>query len=264
MEAPNVVERAICDYEIDTLFHLAGQTIVGSALRAPLQTFEANIRGTYHLLEGCRRQAHYIKCIVIASSDKVYGPSNLPYTETMPLMGNYPYDVSKSCCDLIAQSYFQTYNLPITIARCCNIYGGGDHNRSRLIPGTIRNLLHDEQPLIRSDGSFIREYLYVKDVIDAYFLLAEKTQTERVKGEAFNFGSSRPYSVLEVVNLLRKIMKKEHLETKILNSVQTEIRYQHLNSNKAKEMLGWEPSYSLEKGLKETIELSLTPDYAIR
>lgn len=254
LESYDTLERALCEYEIDTVFHLAAQTIVGTARKAPLITFEANIRGTYHLLEACRRQLSMIKRIVVASSDKAYGTSAvLPYTENMPLMGAFPYDVSKSCCDLIAQSYFHTYGLPLTIARCGNIFGGGDLNWSRIIPGTIRSLLLNEVPLVRSDGTFIRDYIYVKDVVDAYLLLAEKSTVKGVMGQGFNFAPSKPHTVLEIIRILQKMMGCPHLEPRILNQAQAEIKDQFLISKRAEERLGWSPRYSFEEGLEETI-----------
>ena len=255
LESYDTLERTLCEYEIETIFHLAAQTIVGTAKKAPLITFEANIRGTYNLLEACRRQQSTVERIVIASTDKAYGTSAvLPYTENMPLMGNFPYDVSKSCCDLIAQSYFQTYGLPLTISRCGNIFGGGDLNWSRIIPGTIRSLLRSEAPLIRSDGTFIRDYIYVKDVVDAYLLLAEKVQESAVMGQAFNFAPSKPHMVLEIVKTVQKLMDCPHIEPRILNQAEAEIKDQFLTSQKAKNRLGWSSQYSLEEGLEETIQ----------
>lgn len=255
LESYDSLERALSEYEIDTVFHLAAQTIVGTAKKAPLITFEANIRGTYHLLEACRRQQPWVKRIVVASSDKAYGRSAiLPYTENMPLMGTSPYDVSKSCCDLIAQSYFHTYGLPLTIARCGNIFGGGDLNWSRIVPGTIRSLLNNASPLIRCDGTFIRDYIYVKDVVEAYLLLAEKAAERGVQGEGFNFAPSRPYTVLEIVRALQKMMGCSDVQLRILNQADGEIKDQFLNSKKAYERLGWSPHFSLEEGLQETIE----------
>lgn len=206
--------------------------------------------------------------IVIASSDKAYGSSPvLPYTENMPLMGTFPYDVSKSCCDLISQSYFHTYGLPLAIARCGNIFGGGDLNWSRLIPGTIRSLLKQEAPLIRSDGTFVRDYIYVEDVVNAYLLLAQNLQDKHVQGEAFNFAPSKPYTVLEIVHLLQNMMGCEHLSPKILNEAKGEIKDQFLTSQKGKKILGWVPEYSLEQGLQPTIDwyrkLLAAPEYAM-
>ena len=269
LESYDTLERALCEYEIDTVFHLAAQTIVGTARKAPLITFEANIRGTYHLLEACRRQLPMVKRIVIASSDKAYGTSAvLPYTENMPLMGAFPYDVSKSCCDLLSQSYFQTYGLPLTIARCGNIFGGSDLNWSRIIPGTIRSLLQNEAPLVRSDGSFIRDYIYVKDVVDAYLLLAEKAAVKGVQGEGFNFAPSKPHTVLEIIKAVQKMMGCQHLEPRVLNQAQGEIKDQYLTSKRAEERLGWNPRYSFEEALEETVEwyknyLTTREEYAL-
>jgi CDP-glucose 4,6-dehydratase len=245
------VKRAINEYSIDTVFHLGAQTIVGAAYREPLQTFESNIRGTYNVLEACRCQD--VERIVIASSDKVYGiVDKLPYTEDMPLNACYPYDVSKSCGDLLARAYFCTYSLPISIARCGNIYGGGDLNWSRIVPGTIRSLLLNQNPIIRSNGKCVRDYIYIKDIIEAYVTLAEAT--ERVKGEAFNFSTESPKTVIEIVNEIRFLMNKKELEPKILNQDLKEIPEQFLCAEKAHSILGWYPTYDLKRGLKETIE----------
>jgi len=255
LESYETLERALSEYEIETVFHLAAQTIVGTAKKAPLITFEANIRGTYHLLEACRRQRATVQSIVVASSDKAYGTSAvLPYTENMPLVGSYPYDVSKSCCDLITQSYFHTYRLPITIARCGNIFGGGDMNWSRLIPGTIKSLLKGESPIVRSDGTFIRDYIYVKDVVEAYITLAENAHKQGIQGEGFNFAPSKPHTVLEIIYSLQKLMNCTHLAPVIQNQASGEIKDQFLNSQRAQDRLQWFPSYTFEEGLRETIE----------
>lgn len=254
LESYETLERVLSQYEIDTLFHLGAQTLVGTAKKAPLITFEANIRGTYLLLEACRRQRESVKRIVIASSDKAYGESAvLPYTERMPLMGRYPYDVSKSCCDLIAQSYAQTYDLPITIARCGNIFGGGDLNWSRIIPGTIKNVLNNRPPLIRSNGECIRDYIYVKDAIEAYLLLGENAPEKGVRGEGFNFAPAKPHTVLEIVCLILDAMNSQHLQPEIMNQAKAEIKDQYLNSQKAIERLKWSCNVSIETGLRETI-----------
>lgn len=248
-------ERALAEYEIDTVFHLGAQTLVGTALRNPLLTFESNIRGTYMLIEACRRQRSMVQRIVIASSDKAYGESEiLPYTEDMPLSGRHPYDVSKSCTDLLSICYSKTYSMPIAIARCGNIYGGGDLNWSRIIPGTIRSLLADQLPEIRSNGKLTRDYIFVNDVVNAYLSLAEHLQNESVRGEAFNFGPNRPYSALDIVCKLQVLMNKEHLVPHILDRAVSEIKDQTLDSSKAQKILGWNPEYSLEEGLIQTID----------
>jgi CDP-glucose 4,6-dehydratase len=248
------VERAICEYEIETIFHLGAQTQVGCALHNPLYTFEANIRGTYILLEACRKHRSFVKEILIASSDKAYGSSPvLPYTEDMPLRGEHPYDVSKSCADLIALSYYTTYKLPLAVARCGNIYGGGDLNWKRLIPGTIKSLLFGQRPEIRSDGSYTRDYIYVGDVTSAYLQLAASVWQEDVQGQAFNFGPEHPYSVMEIVETLQDLLGKKHLAPRITNTAKAEILHQTLNSKKAEKLLQWKPLYGLEEGLAETI-----------
>ena len=211
LENYSSVERAINEHEIDTVFHLGAQTIVGTALRNPLSPFESNIRGSYNLLEACRRHPSLVKRIVVASSDKAYGSSDvLPYTEEMPLCGKHPYDVSKSCTDLLAFSYHHTYGSPIAVARCGNIFGGGDLNWSRIIPGTIRSFHLNESPVIRSDGTFTRDYVFVDDVIDAYLMLAQNVHRENVQGQAFNFGPNAPSSVLEIVKLLQKLVTQRN------------------------------------------------------
>jgi Nucleoside-diphosphate-sugar epimerases len=254
LEDMSSLERAIVENEVDTVFHLGAQTIVGSALRSPLATFEANIRGTYQLLEVCRRHPQLTKRIVFASSDKAYGSSAiLPYTEDMPLKSEHPYDVSKSCSDLIAQTYFHTYGLPIAIARCGNIYGGGDLNWSRIIPGTIRSTLANLAPIIRSNGLFTRDYVYVKDVVRAYLCLAEQIENKLVVGQGFNFGPNKPYTVIEIVNAILKEMNATHLVPQIQNQAKAEIQDQTLSSEKAARLLNWKPEFSLEEGLKETI-----------
>jgi CDP-glucose 4,6-dehydratase len=255
LENFSLIERAINEYEVDTIFHLGAQTIVGAAYREPLQTFESNIRGTYHILEACRRHRGFVKEIVIASSDKAYGIADkLPYTEDMPLKGSHPYDVSKSCTDLLAQTYSYTYNLPIAIARCGNIYGGGDLNWSRIIPGTILSLLNNKRPIIRSNGKYIRDYIYIKDIVDAYINLAESITKRNIYGETFNFSTESRMTVIEIVNKIRSIMNKEDLEPQILNLNLKEIPEQSLSAEKAHEILGWYSKYDQEKGLSETVD----------
>ena len=254
LEDYGTLEYAINKYEIDTVFHLAAQAIVGVAHRSPLQTFEANIRGTYNLLEACRQHPNLVKRIVVASSDKAYGTHDaLPYTEDMALQGKYPYEVSKSCADLICQTYYHAYNLPVTIARCGNIYGGGDLNWSRIVPETIRCCLSGRRLEIRSDGTFVRDYIYVKDVTTAYMRLAESLEDPRVKGEAFNFSPWQPLSVLELVEQIQQLSGCPELEPRILNNAKGEIYSQYLDSSKAREILGWQPRYTLNQGLEETI-----------
>lgn len=255
LEDFQTLERAISGHEADTVFHLAAQPIVGVAHRFPLHTFESNIRGTYNLLDACRVHNSLVHHVVIASSDKAYGThAVLPYTEDMPLVGRHPYEVSKSCADLIAQSYFCTYGLPVTIARCGNVYGGGDLNWSRIVPHTIRALMHGERPIIRSDGTFVRDYIYVKDVVRAYMRLAECLEDSQVCGEAFNFSPERPATVLEIVELLQRLMDCEHLTSDVQNTAQGEIHSQYLCADKAHRILGWHPEFTLEAGLSETID----------
>ena len=248
-------ERAINEHEINTVFHLGAQPIVSTALRNPLPTFEANIRGTWNLLEACRVHGELVRRVVIASSDKAYGESDqLPYTEEMSVNGKHPYDVSKSCTDLLAMSYAHTYGLPISVARCGNIYGGGDLNWSRIVPGTILSLLKGERPIIRSDGKFIRDYIYVEDVVSAYMSMAAAVQSDDVRGQAFNFSPETQVTVIEIVRTIQKLMGRMDLEPEILNKVKMEIRDQYLDSGKARRLLGWTPQHSLEQGLAKTID----------
>lgn len=248
------LERAINEHESDTVFHLAAQPIVGAARRAPLQTFEANIRGTYNLLEACRQHAALVRRVVIASSDKAYGTQPvLPYTEEMPLQGRQPYEVSKSCTDLIAQSYHATYDLPVAIARCGNIYGGGDLNWSRIVPETVRACLNGVRPVIRSDGTFLRDYIYVKDVSQAYQRLAERLDDPQVRGEGFNFSPEQAMTVLNLVTRIQRLMHCEHLTPDVRNTARGEIHSQYLDATKARDLLQWRVSYSLDEGLSETV-----------
>jgi len=249
------IERALVENEVDTVFHLAARTIVGAALRSPLTAFEANIRGTYNLLEACRQHWNMVERVIVASSDKAYGATDaLPYTEAMPPLGRFPYDVSKSCADLIAQSYHHTYGTPVAVARCGNIYGGGDLNWSRVVPGTIRSLHLGQRPVVRSDGSFTRDYVYVEDAVAAYLRMAETLDRIDVRGEAFNFGPSAPHTVSQVVGTLQKLMDREDLAPDVLNGARAEIKHQYLSSEKARRVLDWQPCYSLEQGLGRSIE----------
>lgn len=248
------IERAIAEYETDTVFHLAAQTIVGIANKNPLGTFEANIKGTWNILEACRRVGG-VSRIVIASSDKAYGDQEiLPYNETTPLQGEHPYDVSKSCADLISRTYYVSYGLPVCITRCGNFYGGGDLNFNRIVPDTIKSALRDKPVTIRSDGSYIRDYFYVKDGVLAYLHLAEQMERKEVLGEAFNFSNELQITVLELVRKILALMNKKELEPEILNRATNEIKHQYLSAQKARELLQWEPEYSLERGLAETID----------
>jgi CDP-glucose 4,6-dehydratase len=254
LEDFRTVERAINEHEIQIVFHLGAQAIVGAALRSPLPTFETNIRGTYNLLEACRVHSPRVKSVVVASSDKAYGDHDvLPYTEDSPLVGRHPYDVSKSCADLIAQAYHNTYELPVGIARCGNIYGGGDLNWSRLVPETVRAYIEGRSPVIRSDGSLVRDYIYVQDAVSGYVRLAEALEHDQIKGEAFNFGNEAPVTVLELVSEIQELMESQHLETEILGIAEGEIHSQYLSTAKAREMLDWKPSNDLRSGLVETI-----------
>lgn len=248
------LERAVSEHEVDTVFHLAAQPIVGVGYRSPLRTFESNVRGTYNMMEVCRQHREAVKRVVIASSDKAYGEQTvLPYTEDMPLQGRSPYEVSKSCTDLIARSYYHTYAMPIAIARCGNIYGGGDLNWSRIVPDTIRSCLRSERLVVRSDGSYLRDYIYVKDVVSAYMRLAESLDNSAVWGEAFNFSPEHPLSVLEIVTRIQSLMGCEHLAPAVQNSAHGEIHSQYLDAAKARRVLHWQPGYSLDEGLAETI-----------
>ncbi len=247
------LERALGEYEIDTVFHLAAQTIVGIANRNPISTFETNIQGTWALMEACRRSPK-VGRIVVASSDKAYGDQeSLPYDETTPLQGTHPYDVSKSCADLIAQTYAVSYGSPVIITRCGNFYGGGDLNWNRIVPGTIRSIMRGERPVIRSDGKFIRDYFYVEDGAHAYMTLAEQLAAKpELAGQAFNFSNEIQVTVLELVWKILKIMGS-HLEPDVRNEASNEIIHQYLSAHKAKEGLGWRPLFELDEALATTV-----------
>jgi CDP-glucose 4,6-dehydratase len=254
LEDYNLLVRVLNEYEVDSVFHLGAQTIVGTSSRSPLSTFEANIRGTWNLLEACKVCSKLVQRVVVASSDKAYGShAQLPYTEDTPLQGRFPYDVSKSCTDLITFSYFYTYGTPVAVTRCGNLFGGGDMNYNRLVPGTIRSALQDESPIIRSDGKFVRDYFYVRDAVTAYLALAEQLPDVRYVGQAFNFGHEQPMSVLELVHLILQLLDKTALQPVILNEASHEIEKQYLDCSKARQMLDWKPQYTLEEALKETV-----------
>ena len=252
LEDYSVIHRSLNEYEIETVFHLGAQTIVSIANRNPLSTFEANIRGTYQILEACRLTPT-VKAVIVASSDKAYGASDkLPYDELTPLRGQHPYDVSKSCADLLSLSYFHTYRLPVCVTRCGNFYGAGDLNFNRIIPGTIRSVLRGQAPIIRSDGTFVRDYFYIHDGALAYLHLAEAIHLRGIAGEAFNFSNEIQLTVLELVKKILALMDS-HLEPIIKNEVSGEILHQYLSARKARRLLGWRPRYTLQGGMAETI-----------
>ncbi len=252
LEDGPLLETTLAKGRFDAVFHLGAQALVETALLDPVGTFETNIKGTYNLLDACRK-AGDLKAIVVASSDKAYGAADsLPYTEDMALEGRFPYEVSKSCTDLLAFAYHRTYKLPVAVTRCGNVYGPGDLNWSRIVPGTIKSLLAGERPVIRSDGKFKRDYIFVKDIAAAYMSTVEALHAGRCAGEAFNFAAESPLTVLEIVEAIRKAMGSE-LEPDIRDSVRHEIKDQYLDCSKARETLGWEPGHSLEQGLAETI-----------
>jgi CDP-glucose 4,6-dehydratase len=248
-----LLERALGEYELSTVIHLAAQTIVGIANRNPISTFESNIQGTWTLLEACRRSP-LVKQIVLASSDKAYGSAAvLPYDENTPLKGEHPYDVSKSCADLIAKSYAVTFGLPVVVTRCGNFYGGGDLNWNRIVPGTIRSVLRQERPIIRSDGQYIRDYFYVEDGAAAYTLLAEKLAGQpALAGQAFNFSNEHRLTVRALVDQVLAAMDSR-LEPDVQNVATHEIREQYLDATRAKRELGWSPMFTLDDGLLRTI-----------
>lgn len=249
-----LLERALNEHEIDTVLHLGAQTIVGTAARNPLSTWESNVRGSYLLLEACRRNARTVRRVVVASSDKAYGDQpDLPYTEDAPLTGQFPYDCSKSCTDLIARSYYETYQLPVCVTRCGNLFGPGDLNWNRIIPGTIRSALRGERPVVRSDGTLVRDYVYVGDAVSAYLDLAEKLERPGVAGEAFNFSDERPLSVREIVDRTLAAAGRPDLEPIVLGQTSHEIRAQFLAAGKAHDVLDWHPRHGLEAGLNHTV-----------
>lgn len=251
----SLLSRVLSDYEVDTVFHLAAQTLVGPANRDPTTTFETNIAGTWRLLEACRALPG-VRQIVFASSDNAYGQQkHLPYAEDAPLQGSQPYAVSKSCADLIAQTYAKTYGLPVCISRCGNFYGPGDLNWNRIVPGTIRSVLRGERPIIRSDGRALRDYLYIQDALAAHLLLAQEMATRReLCGQAFNFGGGAPLPVLELVRAILRACGRDDLQPEVRAEPQNEIANQSLDTRKARATLGWEPKWDLEAGLKKTVE----------
>lgn len=255
VEDHGLLERLLGEYEVQTVFHLAAQTIVGVANRNPLSTFETNVKGTWLLLEAARRSPT-VEAMVVASSDKAYGThETLPYDEDAPLIGRHPYDVSKSCADLISQAYAISFEAPVCVTRFGNLYGGGDLNFNRLIPGTIRSVLRSEQPVVRSDGTYTRDFIYVEDAADAYLLLAERMTTQAgIAGQAFNFSYERPLDALHVVHSLLEIMEAKELAPVVLGTASNEIPRQYLSSKKVREALGWVPTFDFDEGLRRTID----------
>jgi CDP-glucose 4,6-dehydratase len=249
-----LMERALGEYEIDTVIHLAAQTIVGIANRNPVSTFDTNIRGTWCLLEACRRSPT-TRQIVIASSDKAYGQhEHLPYREDAPLQGRHPYDVSKSCADLLSQAYAVTYEMPVALTRCGNFYGGGDLNWNRIVPGTIRSVLRGQRPIIRSDGNYVRDYFYAEDGAAANMTLAEQlAENPELRGQAFNFSNEIQVTVLELVGKILQMMNS-NLTPDVRNEATNEIRHQYLTAEKARRVLGWGPLFTLDAGLRSTID----------
>ena len=249
-----VVERAVNEYEVTDVFHLAAQAIVGAANRSPVSTFEANIQGTWAVLEAARLSP-LVGRVVVASSDKAYGTQpRLPYTEDMPLLGLNPYDASKACADILSQSYARAFDLPVVVSRCANIYGGGDRNFSRLVPGTIRSALLGERPVIRSDGSPLRDYIHTADAVGAYLSLGEHALADGVRGQAFNFGANRPVTVLELTRMILEAAGRPDLAPDVRGTATNEIDQQYLDSTRARDVLGWQPAVSLEEGLRRSVE----------
>lgn len=249
----SLVSRIIKKNDIEFIFHLAAEALVGECLKNPLTTFSTNIKGTWNILEAARF-SKTIKTVIITSSDKAYGYSvNLPYKEDFPLAGCHPYDVSKSCADLLSYTYFRTYNLPVGVIRCGNIFGPGDFNFSRVVPDAIRSALQNKMLIIRSDGKFMRDYIYIKDVVSGYIKLAENIERLKLFGEAFNFGNEKPISVLDLVKTIDRLVNKTP-KYKILGQARYEIKHQYLSAEKAGKILGWKPEYTLSQGLEETIK----------
>jgi CDP-glucose 4,6-dehydratase len=248
----DLIARTIARQAIDTVFHLGAQADIPVANRSPLAAFDANIRGTYQVLEACRRAGPRVSRVVVASSDKAYGDQPQPCTEESPLLARHPYAVSKSCADLIAQTYFRTYGLPVVIMRCGNTYGGGDLNWRRIVPGTIRHCLERTRPVLRGDGAGLRDYLYIKDAVDAYLRVGAALD-DRIHGEAFNFSEERPYSARQMIEIIQRLMGCEALVPEVRRGPAAEIRDQSLSAAKARAMLAWRPRFALEAGLVETI-----------
>lgn len=252
LEDYEAVERSINGHEVDTVFHLGAQTIVGTADRAPRATFRSNIEGTWNVLDACRLMGGMVQRVVVASSDKAYGEQQLPYRESMPLEGRHPYEVSKSCTDLLTTSYAISYGLRTAIARCGNIYGAGDLNWSRIIPGTFKSIIEGTQPVLRSDGTFVRDYLHVHDVATAYVALADNLHRDEIVGNGFNFSDESPLTVMEIYGACCRAAGKPDLKPTILNRAQGEIKDQYLDASLARSVLGWSARVSLDEGLADT------------
>jgi len=250
----SLIQRALSEYSVQTVFHLAAQPLVGVAKADPIGTLEANIQGTWNVLEAARQTK--VAQTVIASSDKAYGASDhLPYVETDPLKGIYPYDASKSCADLLSTMYARTFGLPVAVLRCANLFGGGDLNFSRTIPGVIKSTLHGEQFKIRSDGTCVRDFLYVKDAAQAYLTVGEGLARQpELAGEAFNFSLAIRLTVLDCVNAVLRLMGREDLEPIIENRASAEIQEQYMDCSKARQSFGWTPRYGMDEALRETID----------
>ena len=253
VENSSLVSKVIKENKIEFIFHLAARALVGKCFKNPLRAFSTNIKGTWNVLEASRNN-NSIKGIIIASSDKAYGiQKKLPYKENVSLAGCHPYDVSKSCADLLAHTYYRTYGVPVCVTRCGNIFGPGDFNYSRIVPDAIRSALQNKTLIIRSNGKFTRDYIYVRDIVKGYLILAEKAKTLRLYGEAFNFSSEKPLSVLSLVKIVSRFSGQKKPSYKIANEAKYEIRNQYLSSKKARRILNWKPKFSLDKGLKKTI-----------
>ncbi|MSR76799.1 MAG: NAD-dependent epimerase/dehydratase family protein [Candidatus Omnitrophica bacterium] len=249
-----LLKKIIRKNKIQIVFHLAAEALVGKGYDAPLKAFKSNIAGTWSVLEACRL-AENLEAIIVASSDKAYGAhKNLPYKENFSLNGCYPYDVSKSCTDLLTNTYFHTYGLPVSITRCGNIFGPGDFNFSRLVPDAVRCLIRNKTLKIRSDGTFVRDYVYVEDIVAGYMRIAELLKKKNLSGEAFNFSYEKPLSVVHLLEEIDKLhFSSQKLNRQILNKARYEIKEQYLSAAKARRVLGWKPEFTLRSGLKKTI-----------
>jgi len=248
-----VLAEIIDQHQPQYIFHLAAEAIVERALKDPVRSFKSNIEGTWNLLEASRGKT-YIDGIIVASSDKAYGEHRqLPYKENFSLQGQHPYDVSKSCTDLICQTYYHTYDVPVCITRCGNIYGPGDYHFSRIVPDTVRSIINDQQLVIRSNGKFTRDYIYIEDIVDAYLLLGQKMKKQNLAGQAFNFSGEKPISVLGLYDKIASAENKLDLRPKILNEAKYEICHQYLSAQKARKVLNWQAKHTLDQGLTKTI-----------